>query len=72
MTAGLFVVGLIGPGLPTNAYTTLKEEDEDAKVVLCVPIASKINILAGKTTLSGKYLTPLSVGIYKIRKELQP
>ena len=29
MTAALFVIGLIGPGLPTNAYTALKDEDEE-------------------------------------------
>ena len=29
MTAALFVLGLIGPGLPKNVYTTLKDEDEE-------------------------------------------
>ena len=33
MTAILFLVGLKGPGLPTNPYTTLKEDDDEEKVI---------------------------------------
>ena len=33
MTAALFLIGLRGPGLPTNPYTTLKDEDDDEKVL---------------------------------------
>ena len=31
-TAVLFLIGLKGPGMPTNPYAALRDEDEEGKV----------------------------------------